>query len=387
MTKITDEPELVPLNLIYDYPVNWSRFKVLRDLVQNFYDAVGHDSWNSRFSYEMTGNKLLFEAEDVSFSYDWLLHIGASTKRDGDGKYAGYFGEGFKIASLCALRDYAWNIEMYSRNWHLKVITDNTLVDNRSLRSLAYLVWKNKKSFKNTGLILEPFYRDSDSLLQSALLSFYYRENPLLGKEIWSSSEIGIFHRSHVSKPAYFPTTLDDSGEGILFTGFQAMGSFPYPLVICLHDYHTSDRERDTFYKMDVVDMLKRVAWKLSPAAAAEILTVFSNRWYQYPRKKYDFDSWSSIINILTERVADSPETMRKWKKKFPHFLVARKVKKSNIPAYNRRRQALSWLHGQDKKYRLVQDGFLEMGYPSLEEACEKDDGFSIADEPEGNEI
>jgi hypothetical protein len=31
----------VNLNLVWDYPVFWSQYKVLRDLVQNFYDAVG----------------------------------------------------------------------------------------------------------------------------------------------------------------------------------------------------------------------------------------------------------------------------------------------------------------------------------------------------------
>ena len=42
------ESEVIRLNLIFDYPVRWSRFKVLRDLLQNFYDAVGHREWQQR---------------------------------------------------------------------------------------------------------------------------------------------------------------------------------------------------------------------------------------------------------------------------------------------------------------------------------------------------
>lgn len=387
MSEKTVESRLVPLNLIYDYPVDWSQFKVLRDLIQNFYDALGHKRWHKHFIYEITGDTLRFEAENISFSYDWLLHIGASTKREKNGEYAGYFGEGFKIASLCALRDYGWNIEMYSRDWKLKVMTDEIVVDDRILKSLAYRIWKRARVTRNTGLILRPFYDEYNELLKSALLSFYYRENALLGKEIWSSDKVAIFKRSSVPKPDYYPCTYEYDGEGVLFAGYQAMGSFPYPLVICLHDYRIKDRERNSFYKMDVVDILKEVAWKMSLSAASEILQVFKNRWYEYPRKRYDFDSWYSIVNILSEKIGKSPAEVKKWKKKYPHLLVARKIKKNNIPAYNRRREALSWLRNQDIKYRLVQDGFLEMGYPTLEELCEKNGGFSNAEEPQGHEI
>lgn len=70
--------ETIPLNLIFDYPVYWSEFKVLRDLLQNFYDAVGHGEWTRRFSRQWVDERLLLNADGVGFSYDWLLHIGAS---------------------------------------------------------------------------------------------------------------------------------------------------------------------------------------------------------------------------------------------------------------------------------------------------------------------
>ena len=96
----------IPLNLVYDYPVRWSRYKVLRDFVQNFYDSIGYRAWNSRFKYRYKSGKLSMKAQDVSFSYEWLVPIGSSTKRDGSNAYASYFGERFKIASLNALREY-----------------------------------------------------------------------------------------------------------------------------------------------------------------------------------------------------------------------------------------------------------------------------------------
>jgi hypothetical protein len=48
--RATDALEIIPLNLVVDYPVRWSRFKVLRDFLQNFYDALGCQAWQKRFS-------------------------------------------------------------------------------------------------------------------------------------------------------------------------------------------------------------------------------------------------------------------------------------------------------------------------------------------------
>src|SRR6267154_1229562 len=72
----------VNLNLVWDYPVFWSRYKVLRDLIQNFYDAVEPAEWHRRFRVHVEGDALHLRADATGVSYEWLLHIGASTKRD-----------------------------------------------------------------------------------------------------------------------------------------------------------------------------------------------------------------------------------------------------------------------------------------------------------------
>jgi hypothetical protein len=119
----------IPLNLVYDYPVRWSKYKVLRDFVQNFYDSIGYREWSSRFKYSYKQGKLSMTALDVSFSYEWLVPIGASTKRDGSNAYAGYFGEGFKIAALNALREYNWDVCAGSSDWQITVIKAAMTVD------------------------------------------------------------------------------------------------------------------------------------------------------------------------------------------------------------------------------------------------------------------
>ena len=62
--------ELISINLIYDYPVHWNKFKTLRDFVQNFYDAVRCSEWDSRFSWTLVDGVLTLTAQEVEFSYD-----------------------------------------------------------------------------------------------------------------------------------------------------------------------------------------------------------------------------------------------------------------------------------------------------------------------------
>jgi len=381
------EPKLITLNLIYDYPVRWSKYKVLRDLIQNFYDSVTHQDWHKRFAYRRSGEGVRFEAQNISFSYDWLIHIGASTKREKPGEYAGYFGEGFKIAALCAVRDHGWQLEMASQDWRLTVVTSQVEVDGRQLTSLAYRVWRQAEHLPNTTLLIQPFSAQDEQLLQSVLYSFFYQQNPLFGEEIWSSKRSAVFYRSSRNKPAYYPTTSSYQGSGIIFAGYQALGSFDYPLIFCAHGYRHDDRERNYFFKMDVIKVIQQVVEELTPAAAATVLQVLKNRWYDNPKKQYDFETWHPIIRTLTSRISASPEEKQAWQARYPHLLVARPIKRSDIPNYNKRKQALSWLRSSETKYKLVQSGFTLLGYPSLEEACAAAEGFAVTREPHAEEI
>lgn len=360
---------------------------MLRDFIQNFYDSVGYQKWCHDFSYKIVNQQLVFKSLNVDFSYDWLIHIGASTKRDNGRQYAGYFGEGFKIASLCAIRDFQWKVEMASRDWELEVITSEVEVDNRTLTTLAYKIKKTLSVRKDTILRIYPFQKNDTPVLESALLSFFYEENPLFGEKIWSSQEAAVFHRSKVPKPYYYPYTYNYTGEGILFAGYQALGSFKHPLIFCHHRFRQDDRERNSFYKMDVIKIINDVVYHISPEAAATILQIFNKYWYRYPSKKYDFESWFPIIKQLVYTISRSPEQTQIWKARYPNLLVAFPVNKKDIPRYNLRRQALQWLRLNDNQYRLTQEGFSALGYPTLEEFCEKNGGFSIAREPLPEEI
>lgn len=378
--------ELIPLNLIMDYPVKWSKYKVLRDFMQNFYDAVGHDQWHKKFSCTIENDRLMFQTEGTGFSYEWLLHIGASTKRNQEESFAGYFGEGFKIAALCAIRDFKWQVEMASRDWELEVTTANLSADNRNLVSLAYRVRKLPTLRNNTLLRISSFEPHDAAILECARYSFYYKQNPLFGDPIWEGAHAAVFHRSSAPKPDSFPSTFQQSGEGIVFAGFQALGSFRFPLIFALHGFRLDDRDRSTFYMMDVIKVVKQVAAGVSPEAAAALLEVLRSQWNASPREKYDFESWYGIIRKLVFILSRSSECSHHFIEKYPDLLVTEKMNRSDVLHLNRRRQALSWLNRTDHHYRLVQDGFLTLGFPTLEEKCSQHGGFAAVRSPTTDE-
>lgn len=376
---------LISLNLIYDYPVRWSPYVVLRDFVQNFYDSVGWRDWSSLFEYACSDGSLTLTARDVGFSYEWLVHIGASTKRDNVGVHAGYFGEGFKMAALCAVRDHGWGVQVASQGWKLEVTSADLPIEDRMLKSLAYsLSERSGPDTADTVLRLSGFH--AHEVFQSVLLGFYYPENPLLGKEIWRSEKGAVYTRSRLRKPPKYPETSRFEGPGIIFASFQARGSMPVPLVFCLHNHRDNDRDRDVFYRMDAMSLISIVVTHMTAPAAAGVLQELKRFW-RGTRGKYTFDTWWPIIENLVLKISTCSRTTSLWLSEFPYLLTVFDIKRSNVAAFNRRRQALAWMQRQPEPYRLVQNSFQHLGYPSLEEVCRDAGGFTDPRPPRDDEI
>ncbi len=181
---------IIPVNIVKTYPVIWNKYKVFRDFIQNFYDSVPQNEWNEKFCYKYSEKKKLLEmsVNGVTFSYEWLLHIGASTKTNSSEEKAGYFGEGFKIASLCAIRDFGYNVEMLSGNWRLKVIFVESKIDQQTVYMLAYDVQKIR-NINRSKLIISNLTKDGYEHFKTAMSSFLYPENPILGAKIWEGED------------------------------------------------------------------------------------------------------------------------------------------------------------------------------------------------------
>ncbi|MDR3123960.1 MAG: hypothetical protein LBU16_09320 [Treponema sp.] len=375
----------IPLNLVYDYPVRWSNYKVLRDFVQNFYDSIGYREWSGRFHYSYNHGELSMTALGVSFSYEWLVPIGASTKRDGSHSYAGYFGEGFKIASLNALREYNWDVYAGSSDWQIHVVKTAMTVDNKAIDSLAYELERNEPS-SNTTLTIRNIYVPV-SLIESVMLSFFYPENVLLGEKIWESSKGAIYKRSAMPLPKHSFVTREFGSAGVVFAAYQNLGSINVPLVFANHIYRKEDRDRGGLYDFDVVSLIEELVCHVNAEASAILLEYFRAYWYSYPVKKYDLCSFYKIVTYLIENMSNASAVVRKFREKYPNLLVAKRVLKNDIVRRNRRSQALSWMRSAEKKYRLVQQNFRLLGYDLLEEECQKNDGYTLTRDADAHEL
>lgn len=364
---------IINLNLITTYPVKWDMYKILRDFVQNFYDSVPNIEFNKRFSYSYKDETLTMKCSKVSYNYEWLLHIGASSKTNNEEKsFAGYFGEGFKIASLCAMRDYNLDIKTSSSNWSIKVIETEIKIDGTINKSLAYELETLEESCDETVLILSNFKEEYLENFYCAVYSFYYEENPLFGEKIYSNDNCSIYQRSEMKKYYEYPSSYNSGGDGIIFAGFQARGSIKESLIFCYHKYNDNDRDRNFFSDIDNIDIIIKCIQEITPKHAMKLLIIFRKLWYSYPKEKYGYNSYYTVIKNLIFKIEKDKGLVEEFNKLYSKLLFAEKIYSSDKKALNERKFCFSWLK-KNSEYSLVQDSFRYLDVQSLEEKCEEE--------------
>lgn len=262
------------------------------------------------------------------------------------------------------------------------MVSGEAHIEGRAIRTLAYRVWDGLSERPCTELCLWPFSASDGDTLRAALFSFFHDENPLLGERLWADASAAVYLRSEVPRPADMPTTYQHEGEGVVFVGRQALGSVRHPVVLALHEFHQTDRERNALYAWQVIDVWKSLARRMDADAAMTLLLLLRREWYAYPRKNYGSTSYHDVVAALVERVGRDRSVAARFREEHPHLLVAARVRARDIPARNRRTQALAWLHGLPVRHRLVQESFARLGYPTVEAACEAADGFTVVREP-----
>ena len=382
--------KIINLNLMLSYPVEWSKWQVLRDIIQNFYDDAGYKRFGKLFRYHHqekagTAGTLTLSMKSAGFSYEWLIHIGATTKQEAKNKFAGFYGEGFKIAAMCALRDYAWSIDVRSRNWRLFVTTINTFIDGKTLRQLAYKIEDDLEHSDQTTILIENFDKDDLPRVEAAMQNFYYPENPLLGELIWSGDNGCIYERSSVQKPKDLPNSYGTGGDGIAFFAYQVRGSFVAPVVICNHHFRTRDRDRKAVCNGTVQDALIDLSYTMSPKAAMFLLSSLKKYWYSYPKTQEDVESWYATIRKMIIRMSSDADVVRQFRAQNPHLVFCEQPTTSMMAS--RRSHALAWQKVALPQFTLVQENFSLLGYKNIIDVCENAGGFSVTREPIGNEI
>jgi hypothetical protein len=374
----------IPLNLMLNYQIRWSKQKVLRDLIQNFYDAAGAGKFGKVFKYAyqtdpVKKGKIILSMTSEGFSYEWLIHIGASSKQEETGRYAGFYGEGFKIAALVALRDYKWNISISSRDWFACIGTSDIMIDGKALKQLILEVENNQPS-KQTVLTIENIDNQEEIVLENTINTFYFPENPLIGEILFKNDYVAIHKRTSISKPDNYPQSYNCKGNGIVFLMFQARGSFPAQLVISHNRFKTNDRERKDISMGTIQDVLLDMIDIIDAATACMLLRSLKKHWYDYPDSREDVDSWYSVVRKLIKRIQFDELVTNQFRNDFPFLACCEKPK--NIKMRNQKTAALIWRKNNSPHLQLVADSFSLLRFKSIIELCEEAGGFNITRKP-----
>jgi hypothetical protein len=270
---------------------------------------------------------------------------------------------------------------MRSRDWSIDVCILSTILDDKPLKQLAYNLTEGLPQSHETVLTIQSFSEEDSDLLSEVVLGFYYLNNPLLGTRIFENEYIAIYERSNIKKPVRMPQGLDLRGDGIIYIGFQARGSFYLPLVICNHQFQTKSRDRFEIYSGTILDMLIDTVDYIDTKTSCYLLERLEKYWYEYPDSKRDVDSWYSLIRKLIRKIAywDLCASTN-FVKCYPNLVVCEQP--INQRMRNEKTQALVWKKNYFPNARLVQDSFSLFGYESIVNLCEKAGGFNILRKP-----
>ena len=363
---------LIKLGIAMDYPVEWDFERILRDLIQNFYDSIGCENFAKEFHYsyraEYGGKRsytVKMSTQGHPFSYEWLVYIGGSTKASSVGKYIGKYGEGFKISVLSLWKMGIIDIFMHSADWNIRPCIYEEKVENSVVKMLGY-EYEQTEDDGETTLVLHgvPWYVYDE--LSEALLHFFYKENPLFGEKIGESEKCIIYRRSKELIPcaAYRPQF-----KGILYCNYLARGRISIPYCIMVRgDFEDSEsRKRETLADYDAWRILNIVVDEMDAATSYQILMDMEDHWNAQKCSRYKWETWYYFVCQLVRNVKKSEEYTRKFREKYEGKLayIDRKTfdsKKNRIINETR-----IWARENSEK-RIVNPIFRFLGAESLVE-------------------
>ena len=333
MNALGKEPVLIKLNIEMGYPVKWDMARILRDLLQNFYDAVGKDDFAQRVTYNIVEHEdccdLQIDTTGTDFGYEWLIYIGASTKTGKKG-YVGKYGEGFKMAVLCLYRDYGLCASMESEDWRIEPCGYKSKIDGEKHRMLGYSRYKRKDD-GHTRLTVKGIPDRFLSVLRETPLNFYYPQNPLFGEKIYEDEEFGIYRRSDMEIPC-----RDVTGKpvrGVLYTNYLARGRMSVPVIICINDRakyvrlistgsnRKDKRDRAVYQDCQTIEIISETAEHFPPAASYELLCVFEDYWHKLPEKLYDDETWYYLVCQLVRNVASNTKVKKRFMERYANLV------------------------------------------------------------------
>lgn len=311
--------ELIKIGIALDYPINWTIETVMRELVQNFYDAIGEERFGKDFKINVRRNKefvdVVMETKGNSFSYEWLNYVGGSTKTDHPGKYVGMYGEGFKMCMLSLENLGCRMCRMESENWTITPCIYDELVSGTVVKMLGY-IYNTREDDGCTRLSMQidslGCINDEDDILYE----FFYTNNKLFGEFVVKNEKIVIYKRSNIECPSKY---FDRDFKGVLYVNGLARSRLNIPLLINLRmDMSGIDtRGRNELYSFEANRVITYLTRKMDSRTSYYFLLAMYDRWNDAPNGCYDVDTWYYCICNLVRNVAANKRYAGMFRKKY----------------------------------------------------------------------
>ena len=373
----------IPLDIALDYPIGWDFRIVLRDLVQNFYDAIGAEYFEKEFEYVWnesdSGNSynLRMSTKNHPFSYEWLTYVGGSTKTGRGTSYVGEYGEGFKMSALRVVQMGGMTLTMHSQGWQIMPVSYEETIDDRTVMMLGY-DYRVVDDDGVTSLHLSGIPLSEKSTLKNALLDYYFEGNALFGEKIGEGNDYSIYKRSDVPIPC---KQAADDLKGILFMNHIARGRLDIPLIINYQrEIFWDKRSRPTLTQMDTQNYLHECFNKLSPHDSAVVLRILKPYWSDLVSGMRDINTKYYLICQLVRNVAKDKKEACDFTDEMEQLAFLEKkgsdIKRNHIIDETKR----WWMSNRSKK--LVNPIFRLLGAENLVETYIKT-RYQAYDEPD----
>lgn len=216
--------------------VNWDEDYIARDLMQNFFDANRDNLGSVRVSTH--GADVLVNAP-AAFKLERLFYLG-SEKGESD---VGQYGEGFKVAATCLLRDHSVSPIVASGNEVVCLRVSEKNVTDTQMYPVEYDFFMNENEVNGTLLVLPGCSKRLADAVIRGLTHFFYNGNPLLGAKRWSdyTGDFSIYDSSDRNGHVFYRNLKRGEIEGI-------------PVVLVINKQYqlierriSKDRDRNAF--------------------------------------------------------------------------------------------------------------------------------------------
>lgn len=178
--------------------VDWDETFIARDLMQNFFDA-NQDDVNA-IRVDVQNRTRVAISAPAQYDLERLFYLGSEKTADSVGQY----GEGFKVAATCLLRNqHVTPVAVSDSTAVVLRIADTPAVKDTTLYPVVYDFFDLDKPIIGTQLVLLGCKPPLVEALQTGLSHFLYDGNPLLGAHVWTDYDGRFSLRKSTSQDGY----------------------------------------------------------------------------------------------------------------------------------------------------------------------------------------